>query len=95
MAKVIEIGTISSRGQIAIPSSIRAELELSEGEKVMFILDGDTLLVRKVMTPKTWEELTRPIREAVKKTNLKESDIPGIVKKVLKKKKKKKKKKKI
>ena len=80
MAKVIEIGTISSRGQIAIPSSIRAELELSEGEKVMFILDGDTLLVRKVMTPKTWEELTRPIREAVKKTNLKESDIPGIVK---------------
>lgn len=39
MAKVIEIGTISSRGQIAIPSSIRAELELSEGEKIMFILE--------------------------------------------------------
>lgn len=80
MAKVIEIGTISSRGQIAIPSSIRAELELREGEKVMFILEGDTLIVRKVMTPKTWNELTKPIREAVKKTNLKESDIPEMVK---------------
>ena len=80
MARVIEIGTISSRGQIAIPSSIRAELELKEGEKVMFILDGDTLIVKRVMTPKNWEELTRPIREAVKKTDLKESDIQDIVK---------------
>ncbi|MEK6792640.1 MAG: AbrB/MazE/SpoVT family DNA-binding domain-containing protein [Nanoarchaeota archaeon] len=80
MARMIEIGTISSRGQIAIPSSIRTELELTEGEKVIFILEGDTLIVKKVMSPKTWEELTKPIREAVSKTNIKESDIPGIVK---------------
>jgi len=74
MVRMIEIGTISSRGQIAIPSNIRAELELSEGEKVIFILEDDTLIVKKLMSPKTWEELTKPIREAVKKTNLKESD---------------------
>ena len=87
MVRMIEIGTISSRGQIAIPSNIRAELELSEGEKVIFILEDDTLIVKKVMSPKTWEDLTRPIREAVKKTNLKESDVVNIVKKFRKSKK--------
>jgi len=39
------------------------------------------------MSPKTWEDLTRPIREAVKKTNLKESDVVNIVKKFRKSKK--------
>jgi len=87
MVRMIEIGTISSRGQIAIPSNIRAELELSEGEKVIFILEDDTLIVKKLMSPKTWEELTKPIREAVKKTNLKESDVVNIVKKFRKSKK--------
>lgn len=84
MARVIEIGTISSRGQIAIPSKIRAELELSEGEKVLFILEGDTLIVKKVMTDKTWEGLTSPLREAIKKTRLKESDVSGLVHKIRK-----------
>ena len=57
MVRMIEIGTISSRGQIAIPSNIRAELELSEGEKVIFILEDDTLIVKKLMSPKTWSSI--------------------------------------
>jgi AbrB family looped-hinge helix DNA binding protein len=84
MGRVIEIGTISSRGQIAIPASIRAELELDKGEKVLFVLEGDTLLVKKVMTDKTWRELTKPFREAVKKTGMKESDVPTLIQKVRK-----------
>jgi len=79
MARIIEIGTISSRGQIAIPSKIRTELELSEGERVLFILDEDTLIVKKVMDKKTWEEITRPLKEAAKKSGLKESDVVDIV----------------
>ncbi len=85
MARVIEIGTISSRGQIAIPASIRAELELGEGEKVLFILEGDTLIVKKVMTEKTWAEITRSLREAPKK--IREEDVVDIVHKIRKKRK--------
>lgn len=77
--KIIELGTISSRGQIAIPSSIRGELELSEGEKVLFILDGDTIIIKKVMAEKTWETITKPLREVAKKSGLKESDSVDIV----------------
>ena len=79
MAKIIELGTISSRGQIAIPAKIRAELELSEGERVLFLLDGDTLIVKKVMTKKTWEEITRPLREAAKKPGFKEEDVVDLI----------------
>ena len=79
MARIIELGTISSRGQIAIPSKIRGELELSEGEKILFVLDGDTLIIKKVMTEKTWEEITKPLREAAKKSDLKESDVADII----------------
>ncbi len=84
MAKVLEIGTVSSRGQIAIPSKIRAELELSEGEKVLFMLDGDVLIIKKAMTNKTWEQLTKPYRDSVKKSGMRESDVPALIQKVRK-----------
>ena len=77
--RIIELGTISSRGQIAIPSKIRAELELSEGERVLFVLEGDTLIIKKVMAKKTWKEITRPLREAAKKSGLKEEDVIDII----------------
>lgn len=77
--RIIELGTISSRGQIAIPSKIRAELELSEGERVLFVLEGDTLLVKKVTSKKTWEEVTRPLREAAKKSGFKESEVVDLI----------------
>lgn len=80
MARIIELGTISSRGQIAIPSSIRGELELTEGEKVLFILNGDTLIIKKVMTKKTWAELTKPLREAAK--NIREEDVVDLIHKI-------------
>ena len=88
MTRIIELGTISSRGQIAIPSKIRAELDLGEGEKVLFVLDGDTLIVKKVMTKNIIRELTEPLREAAKSAGLKESDVVGIIHRFRKEKKK-------
>jgi AbrB family looped-hinge helix DNA binding protein len=77
MTRIIELGTISSRGQIAIPSKIRAELDLGDGEKVLFVLDGDTLIIKKVMTKKTWAEITKPLRGASKK--IREEDVVDLV----------------
>jgi|GEM_PF-321899 len=79
MGKIIEMGTISSRGQIAIPAGVRRALELNEGERVIFVVEKDTLIIKKVDAEKTWEEITRPLREAMAKTNLKESDAVDIV----------------
>ncbi|MBI2629304.1 nucleotidyltransferase domain-containing protein [Candidatus Pacearchaeota archaeon] len=48
MEQIIEIGTVSSRGQIAIPAGVRRKLGIGDGEKVLFVLEGDILIVKKV-----------------------------------------------
>lgn len=72
----IEIGTVSARGQIAIPSNIRDKMSLKEGEKVVFMLEGDSLLMKKVSTM-SWGQLTEPLRKAKKKIS--EEDVPALV----------------
>lgn len=78
MNEIIEMGTISSRGQIAIPADIRSEMGLVEGQKVIFFLGDDTLLIKKV-TMQSFEELTKPLKEAAKKAGMKESKVPEII----------------
>lgn len=81
MAEAIDIGTISARGQIAIPIEIREKMQLEEGEKVLFVLEGDSLVMKRVESL-SWDQITRPLREAAKKAGLKESDVPNIVHKI-------------
>lgn len=79
MAETVEIGTVSARGQIAIPAEIRERLHLEDGEKVLFVLEGDTVLLKRVAAM-SWEEITRPLREAKKR--IREEDVPALVKRV-------------
>ncbi|MDL2267292.1 AbrB/MazE/SpoVT family DNA-binding domain-containing protein [Desulfovibrio sp. OttesenSCG-928-G15] len=37
----MEMAKVSSKGQINIPIAIRKHLNLDEGDKVIFIVDGD------------------------------------------------------
>ena len=83
MTKIIEMGKISSRGQVAIPSDIRNQLKLKEGSKVLFFLEDDTLLMKKVSV-ESFAQLTRPLREAKKK--IREEDVTDLVHKLRKKK---------
>lgn len=85
MTELIEIGKISARGQIAIPSDIRTEMGLQEGEKVLFVLEDETLLIKKI-TSKTFAEITKPLKEAASKANMKESDASEIIQRFRKKK---------
>lgn len=75
---IIEMGSVSSRGQIAIPSDIRQNMGLEEGSKVLFILEDNTLIMKKV-TLETFASITRPLKEAAKKAGLKESQVNDIV----------------
>ena len=81
MAETIEIGTVSARGQIAIPAEIREKMHLKEGEKLLFLLEGDSLMLKKVGSL-SWEEITRPLRKAAERAGLKESEVPAIIEKV-------------
>jgi antitoxin PrlF len=76
--EIMEMGTVSSRGQIAIPSSIREEMGLEEGSKIIFLLKDNTIIMKKVI-PESWEEITRPFKEAAKKSGFKESEVDGLI----------------
>jgi AbrB family looped-hinge helix DNA binding protein len=82
MEEKIEMGTISARGQICIPTNMRESLNLEEGTKVLFVQLGDSLIIKKVNIKKTWEELTKPLRDAPKK--IKEEDVVDLVHRIRK-----------
>jgi len=78
MESDVETATISSRGQVCIPSSMREELGISEGSKVVFIRVGDSVIMKRASI-QTFEEITRPLKEAAKRAGLKESDVPDMI----------------
>ena len=81
--ELFEMGSISSRGQVAIPSDIRKNMGLEEGTKVLFVLENDTLLMKKI-TSDTFAHITKPLKEAAKSANMRESDVNAIVNKARK-----------
>jgi antitoxin PrlF len=81
--EIVEMGTVSSRGQIAIPSSIRQEMGLEEGSKILFMLKDHTVVMKKFI-PESWEEITRPLKEAAKKSGFKESEVDALIHKMRK-----------
>jgi len=76
---VIEIGTISARGQIAIPSEFRKELKLKEGSKMLFFMTDDAIVMKKI-TAETFSDITKPFRNAKKK--IKEADVTALMHKM-------------
>jgi len=78
MEERIEMGTVSARGQICIPNRIRNEMGLKEGNKILFFLSDDSLLMKRVGM-KSFAEITKPLKEAMKKTGMQESDVPKMV----------------
>ena len=78
MQEIIEMGTVSSRGQICIPTDIREEMGLKEGNKVLFMLQDKSLLVKKVSL-QTFVEITKPLKGEAKRAGFRESDVDAII----------------
>lgn len=72
----VEVGTISARGQVAIPSEMREKMHLKDGEKVLFVLDGEALMMKRASSL-SWGEITEPLRKARKKIS--ESEVVGLI----------------
>jgi len=75
----IKFTKLSSKGQIVIPQDMRKDFEI--GTPFIIMRHNDTFLLRKIKLSKmkSWEEVTKPLRESIKKSDLKESDIPDIL----------------
>lgn len=77
----MEITKASSKGQVVIPQKIREDMKIKEGTAFIVVSDRDTICFKKIqeLKMKGWAEITKPLKEAMAKTGLKESDVPDIV----------------
>lgn len=86
--KKYEITSLSSKGQIVIPTQIRKRLSLAVGTKMAIMTDGKNVLLQKIEAPRIskFNDLIARSQEIRKKNKLKKSDISIAIKSVRKKK---------
>lgn len=85
----IQIVTVSSKGQISLPASIRKLLSIDAGDKLAAYISGDVIMLKMLKIPSA-EEFEASLDEAQKwavSVGYDESDINDIIKSVRKKKK--------
>ncbi|MEK6914748.1 MAG: AbrB/MazE/SpoVT family DNA-binding domain-containing protein [Nanoarchaeota archaeon] len=78
----IEITSISSRGQIVIPQSLRNKMKIHDGEKFVVIGEENTIVLKKLEMPSFSgiDKLLKKTRDFAKKKGIKESGVEEAIK---------------
>lgn len=84
MNTTFEVTSLSSKGQIVIPSAMRKELGMKAGTKLMICSYGEDILLKKIQEPKKddFRELIKKSRAWAKSRGWKQSDVKKIIKQV-------------
>lgn len=83
----VDVLTVSSKGQIVLPVSIRNALSIASGDKLAAYAIGDTVMLKPVKVPseddfKLWLD---EAQEWAKEVGYEESDVASIISDVRKK----------
>lgn len=80
----VAITSMSSKGQVVIPNSIRLDLKASTGTKFAVISDGTNILLQPIVRPKAsvFKNLIQKSRIFAKETGLKKSAVGAAIKRV-------------
>ncbi len=79
-----DITSCSSKGQIVIPHSLRKELGITTGIKLIIFTDGSNLLLKPVQAPKleNFQKLIKESRAVAQKKKFNLADVKKIIKQV-------------
>ena len=71
----------SEDGDVLIPKAIREKLHIAPGTKFVVVVEGDTLILKKIQTPseKEFERLVDKGTKIAERNKIKEEDIKDIV----------------
>jgi AbrB family looped-hinge helix DNA binding protein len=75
MTEELEVTTMSEKGQVVIPQSIRKELGIKPKTKFLVYGRGDTVIMKKLELPdlkKEWEDIFKLIEKKALKLSEKE-----------------------
>jgi antitoxin PrlF len=73
-----EVTTVSSKGQVTIPSRLRDELGLEQGTKLMVVPTDYGLVLKKIELPSV-EEFQERVADRAEKTELSLDEIDQLV----------------
>lgn len=75
----VEISSVSEKGQVVIPSSIRKKLNISPKDQIIWLSEDDSIKVqklnKKLIASATFDQEWEPLRNAVKKAGFNRSDL--------------------
>lgn len=79
-----QVLTVSSKGQISLPVSIRKRLSIDTGDKLVAYAAGDVIMLKtlKLPTPEEFETSLDKAQAWAASAGYKESDVDDIVKSV-------------
>lgn len=69
---------VSSKGQVVIPESVKKAAKVREGEDLLVVAIGDTIVMKK-LSAVTFEEVARPIWRTVKAIGLTGEDLDELI----------------
>lgn len=80
----VRVTSLSSKGQVVIPSDIREKLGISSGANFLVLTDGSNLLLKPINAPqlKSFEQLIKESRKLATTKKLKKGDVTKMVKSV-------------
>ena len=74
--------TVTSKGQIAIPVSIRKELSIESGDKLVVYTYGDLIMLKVLKVPdiEKFRAMAKEAQEWAQSVGLKEEDVNTFIK---------------
>ena len=77
-----QVVTVSTKGQIAIPASMRRDLDIDAGDKLVAYTSGDVIMLKVLKIPKLdeFEQALNEAQEWAKDFGYVESDVNDIIK---------------
>lgn len=79
-----DITSLSSKGQIVIPTNIRKTLGMTTGTKFVVFTDGSNLLLKLVESPTmdNFKNLIQESKKVAKQQKFKPENLPEIIKQI-------------
>ena len=83
---ISEVTSVSSKGQVVLPKTVRDALSLDTGSKLIVLTDGDNILLMPIAMPNMaeFESLMKKSQEWAKEVGMTEEDIDDAIKAVRK-----------
>ena len=79
---VVEITSMSTKGQVVIPAGMRRKLHIKGGSKLIVVQDGENILLKPILPPdmNEFNEIIKMGDQIREELDLKESDILDAIK---------------